>query len=121
MCFQLRERCLRIVERQQRDAHEPRILAAELRHRAVVRARSCVALVDRALEREGEAFGERREYELPREAEQIERLCTLVAIERAERHVAFRAADQSVAEREQLGDFAVAVLAIALGFFDEIG
>jgi hypothetical protein len=38
----------------------------------------------------------------------------------AERHVAFRSADERVAEREQFGDFARAVAARACGFLDEI-
>ena len=119
--LQLRERGLRVVERQQCDAHQSLILATELCHAAIVRARGCVAFFDRTFEREGETFGEGREHELTCETQQVECLRAFRRVECAERHVAFRTADQSVAEREQLGDLAIAVLAIALGFFDESG
>jgi hypothetical protein len=84
-----------------------------------VRACGCVAFVERTLERKGEALGERREHELACEAEQVERLSALAGVESTQRHVTFRTADQLVAEREQLCDFAFAVLTAALGLIDE--
>ena len=79
-----------------------------------------ITVFDRALERERQPFRKRREHELSCESQQVERLRALVAIEGAQRHVAFRSADERIAERQQLGDFTFTVPPAACRLFDEI-
>jgi hypothetical protein len=91
---------LRIIERQQGDAHETCILGTELRHRAVVSARCAVALFERSLLAERQAFREGCKYQLACEAQNIEGLRAFVAIEGTERIVAFGSGQQPVAQRQ---------------------
>jgi hypothetical protein len=54
-------------------------------------------------------------------AQHIERLRSFSTIESTEGHIAFRPADQSIAECHQLCDMGVAVLPAAFRFIDKVG
>src|SRR5215831_18892307 len=81
------DRSFVVVERQKRNTHEPRIVSAKIRHRAVVRARRLVALTHRVLLGQRNTFGKRGEYQLSSKPQHIERLAALVAIECTQRRI----------------------------------
>ena len=105
-----------IGERHVPDGDQPRVVVAEVDHRAVVRAGPAVQQLDvvaRELHRR-----ERAEHELRVEAEEVERAAAFAGIERAECAPTFRA-HQVVFERGRRGRIAAARFGAAHCFFGE--
>src|ERR1700683_368045 len=93
----------RIIENQYADTMKTRIVRHECLHRTIERAHATVA--NRGILLTEKLPGcERRENHLALDAEKIEDGAALLAIERAERRVPLRSAQQSIAEGLHFGD-----------------
>jgi hypothetical protein len=104
--LELLERERRLSQRHDRDAHQARVVPAEIRHVPIVRACRAVAQLRRDLRarRKRHRNAMRREHQLFLETEHVDGLRAFAAVKRAQRLDLLRSLDQIVAPRDHLGD-----------------